>query len=207
MVEFIVSQCFFALGYIFSFLYIFFNVSRKTILYCGIIFNLASAIGFLLLNAWTGAIMNVLGALLNLIYIFKNKNKFFSSPTIPIIFEILFLVGGILTWQGWLSILPIVANVIYGISLWFDKEYAIKLLNLIVNIIYIVYHGFLLSYVAIIGTGISIVLGIAYLIWGEKYTKFIKNIFSKKNEKNCWQAYIFMVLCSSIWSWGYSSAG
>ncbi len=185
MVEFIVSQCFFALGYIFSFLYIFFNVSRKTILYCGIIFNLASAIGFLLLYAWTGAIMNVLGALLNFIYIFKNKNKFFSSPVIPIIFEILFLVGGILTWQGWLSILPIVANVIYGISLWFDKEYVIKLLNLIVNIIYIVYHGFLLSYVSIIGTGISIVLGIAYLIWGEKYTKFIKNIFSKKNEKNC----------------------
>lgn len=207
MVEFIVSQCFFALGYIFSFLYIFFNVSRKTILYCGIIFNLASAIGFLLLNAWTGAIMNVLGALLNLIYIFKNKNKFFSSPTIPIIFEILFLVGGILTWQGWLSILPIVANVIYGISLWLDKEYIIKILILIVNVTYIVYHGFLLSYVSIIGTGISIVLGIAYLIWGDKYTKFIKNIFSKKNEKNCWQVYIFMVLWSSIWSWGYSSAG
>lgn len=185
MLEFILSQCFFALGFLFSFLYTFFNVSRKTILYCGIIISLANAIGFVLLHAWTGALLNVLGALLNLVYFFKNKNKFFSLPIVPIIFEALFLVGGILTWESWISILPIIANVIYGISLWCSREFMIKLLNTIINTIYLVYYIFFMSYVSIIGTAISILLGVAYLIWGEKYNRFIKNIFSKKNEKNC----------------------
>lgn len=207
MAEYIVSQCFFAFGFLFSFMYNFFKVSRKTILYCGVIFNLASAIGFVLLHAWTGALMNILGALLNFIYIYKNKNKFFSLPIIPIIFEILFILGGIFTWQSWLSILPIVGNLIYGVSLWLENEYYIKALNLVVNILYLVYECFLFSYVAVIGTSISILMGLAFLIWGEKYNNFLKNLFHKKNNKNCWQAYIFMLLCSSIWSWGYSSAG
>ncbi|MBR5156489.1 MAG: YgjV family protein [Clostridia bacterium] len=73
------------------------------------------AIQFFLLGAYTGMAMNLVGCVRNVIFtkqISKNKKTTVST----IIFSILFITFGIVTWQGAKSILIMVAKVLSTVA-------------------------------------------------------------------------------------------
>lgn len=73
------------------------------------------AIQYFLLGAYTGMAVNLVGCLRN--YVFSkqvsNNNKTTASITF---FSLLFITFGFLTWQGWKSMLIIVAKVLSTIA-------------------------------------------------------------------------------------------
>ena len=71
---------------------------------------------YLLIGAVSAAVMNGIGIVRNVIYTNRDK-KVFSSPAWPFIFAVIMLVGGLLSWQDWRSVLVVVALVLNTLAL------------------------------------------------------------------------------------------
>ena len=82
----------------------------KGVLYLQVGSSTAWAIHFLLLGAYTGAILNAIAIVRNLLFSFK-RYRFFASKWWIAVFSVIFTVVAVLTWEGWLSILPLVGMV------------------------------------------------------------------------------------------------
>lgn len=94
--------------------------SHKNILSFQMVSGLLFTVHYILLGAYTGAIMNLLGAFRSLVY--ANRGKKWASAIIwPIIFSIGFLISGILTWKDIYSIFPMIAMLMSSVVLWIEK--------------------------------------------------------------------------------------
>lgn len=89
------------------------------------------AIHFALLGAWTGSAMNFVNTLRS--YIFANKgNKYWANNKVwVLVFILLFSIFTLITWQGWISLLPLIAMISGTIAFWLDNPRHIRLLSLI----------------------------------------------------------------------------
>ena len=67
---------------------------------------------FALLGVWTAAAMNIVGSTRTFFFIFRGRKKWTDSNAIMYIFLCLFLIAGVISWQSWLSIVPIMAMII-----------------------------------------------------------------------------------------------
>ena len=114
---------------------------------------------YLMLGAVTGGFSNFVGATRNVIFaILVSKKK--STLPAQIVFAVIFVIIGILTWQGPLSLLVITAKMIttaaYGIS----NSKTIRRLALPVSLCWIIYNGISRS----IGGVIAEIFGITSVI-------------------------------------------
>ena len=71
---------------------------------------------YILLGALSGAFTNIIGLIRTLIF----KYKLLNNKMIFIIILILYLIIGALTYNGIISILPVIAAFIYTSALWQD---------------------------------------------------------------------------------------
>ena len=85
---------------------------------------------FLLLNSPTGAILNVLAILRNIVYSFKGKYKWVSSLLVPIITSGVFVVASLITYEGPISLLPMVGMIFSSVALYITNEKYIRLFSL-----------------------------------------------------------------------------
>ena len=86
-----------------------------------IIINILISIQYFLLEALTGVIVSITNVIRCIIfYNYKKKNKE-PSKTFLILFIIIAVVSGILTWQNRFSIIPIIATIIFTYGLWQDN--------------------------------------------------------------------------------------
>ncbi len=113
--------------------------THKNILLFQMVSGLLFTVHFLLLGAYTGAIMNLLGALRSLVY--SNREKKFTSSVIwPILFTIGFAVSGILTWDGWISVVPLIAMIMSSIVLWIENPKINRALSIPTSTCWLVYN-------------------------------------------------------------------
>lgn len=114
---------------------------RNSILFLQIISSSIWAIQFILLGAYTGAFMNLIGVARNIIYSKKDKISAFNSSLVPIIISAFFIFGGVFTYSGFLSILPVVAMIISSFALYSTEERKIRLLSLFVSPPWLIYDA------------------------------------------------------------------
>lgn len=113
--------------------------THKNILLFQMVSGLLFTVHFLLLGAYTGAIMNLLGALRSLVY--SNRGKKFTSTIVwPILFTIGFAVSGILTWDGWISIVPLIAMIMSSIVLWIENPKINRALSIPTSACWLIYN-------------------------------------------------------------------
>lgn len=88
--------------------------------------SLLFCIHFLLLGAYTGLIMNGLEILREYLLL-QEKKKWASSK--PVVYGMALLMGaaGLVTWQGWPSIFPIIASVVGTPILWMRSPKAVRI--------------------------------------------------------------------------------
>ena len=118
---------------------------------------------YLLLGAITGAVMNGIGIIRNLVYTNRNK-KIFSSPAWPFIFAAIMLISGLVTWQDWRSILMVCALVINSMALSLKNAQHIRYSLLITCPLVMGYDVLLNSYGGIVYEGMSIVSAVIGII-------------------------------------------
>ncbi len=139
--------------------------SHKNILVFQMISGTLFTVHYLLLGAYTGAVMNLLGAMRSLIYSNRDK-KWASSVLWPISFSIAFAVSGILTWANIFSILPMIAMLLSSVVLWIENPKINRSLSIPSSCCWLFYNIKTVSYPGII-TEIfvltSIIIGIIRL--------------------------------------------
>lgn len=95
--------------------------TKEKILICQIIANILISIQYFLLNALTGGVVSIINVIRCIIFYYYKKKNMKPSVVFLGIFVIIAIVSGILTWQSVLSIIPIIAAIIFTYGLWQDN--------------------------------------------------------------------------------------
>ena len=136
---------------------------KKQIILMFILANLFSAINFILLESYSGAIICFFAIIQTYINeIFENKNQ--QVPKIIIgIYIIISITLGAITFRNIIDILPIICSILYTITIIQSKEKNIRkitLINMVIWLVYdIVYHAYTAAISDIMMT-ISALIGI-----------------------------------------------
>ena len=123
------------------------------------------AIQYILLGAYTGAAMNIVGCVRNTIFSKLVEHKK-DTKVYVIIFSILFTLFGIITWQGPKSVLIIVAKVLSTLAYGNKNTTAVRCIVLITSSSWLIYNIFVNSIAGAaceIFTLVSLVTGIIRL--------------------------------------------
>ena len=111
-----VAQCvgFVAMG-IALFMYAFH--SRKSILLAKLTADLLWVVHYFLLGAFSGSVINAVNAVREGVFYHKEK-KWASSIVIPMLFVAVNAALTALSWEGWISLLPLFGSSINVVGLW-----------------------------------------------------------------------------------------
>lgn len=130
-------------GVVFSILVYQFN-KRSTILRLGTIAALLYSLHFLLLGAYTGSAMNLIGGVRG--YVFYKIKPDNRHRWILYVFIALAALSTLLTWNGLISLLPFTATSIGGFALWHQDPKYIRRWILLAPPIWFVYSYLVGSY-------------------------------------------------------------
>lgn len=137
--------------------------THKRIVLMQAVSGLLFGIQYMMLGAYEGMICNYIGAIRSVVYSFRNKSKIVDSIFCPIVFAIIFVISGIVTYQNIFSLLPIVAMFIASFVLWSPKTQQLRALTLPTSAMWLVYNAVSHSYVAVLTEVlnlISIIIGL-----------------------------------------------
>lgn len=138
--------------------------TKEKILMCQIIANILIAVQYFLLNALTGGVVSVINVIRCVIFYFYKKKNMKPSIVFLVIFVIVAIISGILTWQNVFSIIPIIAAIIFTYGLWQDNITVTRVCTAITagnwtiyNIIVKAYAGMVQSISELISSIIAII--------------------------------------------------
>ena len=136
--------------------------NKKQIILMFILANLFSAINFVLLQSYSGAIICIFAIVQTFINkIFENKNK--QVPRIVVgIYVIISIILGAITFKGYIDIVPIICSILYTLTIIQDKEKNIRRISLVNIILWILYDIVCHAYTAAISDSlmtISTIIG------------------------------------------------
>ena len=102
--------------------------------------SLMFTIQYFFLKAYTGMAMDAIGIVRNLLFIFTVKNEKSTIPWI-ILFSSLTLVLGVISFEGIISLLAIVAKLLSCISYGIKSPRVIRMLNLPSSMCWLIYNA------------------------------------------------------------------
>ena len=133
---------------------------RKNILIMLLLLSLFSALNFLCLGSITGAFISLFGIVEMIInYIFE-KNKKDVPIYVIVIYIIINIILGLLTYKGLIDILPIVSSIAYVLGILNKKESNIRKLMLINQASWLTYDINQKAYAFAISNVLSIISNI-----------------------------------------------
>lgn len=128
---------------------------HKHIVLCKMVSELMFAGQYLLLGAYTGAVVDLISGARNFIF-YKCVEK--NRSTIPAIvgFSALVIALGVASWAGPLSLLPIAAKLLTTVSYGMKKERLLRLITLPSCLCWIAYNFAVGTWEAMIGDGLAL---------------------------------------------------
>lgn len=138
--------------------------NKKNILLMQVIANGIYGIEYLLLGAFSAASMNFLSFLRLLVYYFYALLNIKMPKWILFVFIALVLLFGIITYDGLISLLPIIITVLYTYAFWQNNLNVARIIYIVAAIIWIYYNYEVGAYVGIIGNTLEITTGLISLI-------------------------------------------
>ena len=161
------------LGAMVSLFLIYQQKSHKKIFLCKLSADIFWVLHYFSLGATAGMVPNFVGIFRELVFVNRRVKKWANTPLWVVLFIVVNFTLGILSYDEWYDIVPIIASAFVTISLWMDNPRLMKLISIPVSIAFFVYDLFVLSYVGMINESIAIMSIIIY---------FIKNSRRKNNE-------------------------
>lgn len=112
---------------------------HRNIVLCKMSSELVFAVQYILLGAWTAAILDGISVIRNLLYTSFVKR---GRSTLPIIIAFcLFVIGtGVATFDGWLSLLPIGAKLLTTVSYGMKNERLLRYITLPSCVMWSIYN-------------------------------------------------------------------
>lgn len=145
---------------------------RKKIIIFEVISSVFFSVHYFLLNAITASILNIIGITRG--FVFYNKNNTKKYYTYLFMYIILYIIIGIITYDSIFSLLPVLAYILFTISIFNEKERNIKIVNIFVSSTWVVYDILYHSYAGFISDIVMIITTIIGLFILNKNTKVLK---------------------------------
>lgn len=145
----VLSQIFIVVSY--SLLAItYFKKDRKSILLFGFGSLIATALSYAFLSAWSGFLMSLVAFTRNIIFLIQNKKENDTKITyidwiILIALYSFSIVSAIFTYDGFLSLLSVIATMLYTFSVWQKNTKVYKIVGFPVSLLWIIYNIYVKS--------------------------------------------------------------
>ena len=118
--------------------------------------ELVFSIQYILLGAWTGAVLDFISVIRNFLF-YKFVKKDISTTPVIIIFGLFVVITGIVTFDGFISLLPIGSKLLTTVSYGLKKEKWLRLITLPSCILWIIYNLFVGSWAAALTDAITLI--------------------------------------------------
>lgn len=148
---------------------------KKQIIFMQIIANVFLSIHYYLLGAMSGGLICLVTVIRNMFLYNKEDKK--TIIFYGIIFSIIFILVGMLMYDGFVSLIPIIATIFYTYLLLKEDPNDIRLGNVLVSFMWMIYNLFVNSYIGIINEAILIITNAA------AYQKFKKRKKKRKAKR------------------------
>ncbi len=145
--------------------------NKKIILSNMLISNILNLVHYLLLGAFSGCVTKLLATFRDYFIILKEKYNKLSNIAYLILFIMLYIIATIFTYNGFLSILPLVAAIIYIIFIWNGDDVKIKKTAFFCYFLWLIYNIFVSSVAGIVSNIISIISTLIAIINAKKGDK------------------------------------
>ncbi len=161
---FIISQILAFLSF-WLWLFAYYWNKKEKIMYTVITANFLNLLHYALLWALSWSITKILAVTRDSLIVYKEK-KHFNLNIVLWVFVILYIAFAIYTYQWFISIFPLLAALIYTISIWNWDEWVVKKAAFSCYFFWLIYDIYVWSYVAIFSDIISIISSfIAVVLW------------------------------------------
>jgi hypothetical protein len=147
--------------------------TRNRILIVMVTGQLIFLIHFSMLGAWTGFAINIVGSLRTLFFRFRLERKWADHKVWLGVFIAAFWVACLITWEGWMSLLPAIAMTIESIGLWMKNTTRIRFINLFPHPFWFTYNMLINSWAGTL-TEILVFLSIVIAIFRYDRDKLFK---------------------------------
>lgn len=134
---------------------------------------LFEAIYDFIIKAYTGATLSVINIIRTFLFIYKEK--FNRILYILFLFEGIIMINCIMTWEGYISILPTVGSMIRTYCLWQTNMKLVRISGVTTGVLYGLYYSYYQSWFIVMG---DIILLFTSII------NIYKNDIKKRNEEN-----------------------
>ena len=131
-----------ALGFVALFLQVFSMQAKsyRSIMMMNVTAECIFGVQLLLLGAFTGAATNLMAGVCNTVYYFCNKSGR-KTTLLQVLFSGVFITVGVLTWEGVISLLVIVAKVISTVAHGINRPKIIRCSRLVSMPLWVIYDG------------------------------------------------------------------
>ena len=167
MEDFIIGQILGIIATILTFVSYQFNTKKKLL----IIQSIATAftcVSFLFLDALTGFALNIVCLLRNIIFYFEGGKSKFHIPTV--IFLTALMIGtGALSWQGYISLIPMLALAANTVFMSLGKPQVLRISVLATSSMLTAYNILVFSIGGIANEAISIASSVIGIVRFKKY--------------------------------------
>ncbi len=138
--------------------------ARQKILVTKLLADACWTVHYFLLGAYSGACLNFIAIGRELVFFNRDRRKWAGSAVWVYIFIGVTVISGLLSWQGPVSLLPMVGSVFSVVALWCRDPFHIRLLSLPMILLWLVYaviSGSPSAMICNILSAVSIVVGLA----------------------------------------------
>lgn len=161
---------------------------RKKILLFLIFDSIFLAISYSFLNAYTGAITNIICIFRNICFYLKENNKKMNNKCIPMAFVLMHIIIGIFLFDSFNSILPIIGSITFCLTAWQSNAKTVRIGTIIMVFMWLIYDITVKSYISILSETISLLSAILAvikidLLKGYEKCRAISKLLGKTNNK------------------------
>ena len=139
--------------------------TKKSVLIVGLIGVVLNTISFVLLGAYTGAVVNVVAIIRSIWFFFEEKKGKRTWISLTVVLTLIG-VATIFTYQNIIDLLPLVAGLTYAFACWQKNIPLYRWLGILTSSIYIVYDICFNSIFGIVSESIAIICALVGLIIG-----------------------------------------
>jgi len=129
---------------------------HRGIVLCKMSSELVFAVQYIFLGAWTAAVLDGISVIRNALYTGFVKRGRSTTPVI-IGFGLFVVVTGIVTFDGWLSLLPIAAKLLTTISYGMKNERLLRIITLPSCIMWSIYNLYVGSLGGALGDALTLI--------------------------------------------------
>ena len=136
---------------------------------------LFEAIYDFIIAAYTGAILGVINFIRTSLFIKKDKFNKIVYILFLFLFESIIIVNCVVTWGGYISLLPTIGSIIRTYCLWQPKMKLVRISGITTGVLYGSYYFYYHSWFMVLGYALLLITGI-YALWKNDIKRKYDNV-------------------------------